>query len=121
MKQAPVVASGVPLTWQIVGVGDLDGDRKADLVWRHTQAGDVAVWLMDGVTVKSGPVVSPGVPLEWEIAEVEDFDGDGNADLVWQNTRNGFVDVWQMDGARIKQSIHIQGFITDTAPRWRAQ
>ncbi|PYR33605.1 MAG: hypothetical protein DMF90_20200 [Acidobacteria bacterium] len=121
VKQAPVVASGVPLTWQIVGVGDLDGDRKADLVWRHTQAGDVAVWLMDGVTVKSGPVVSPGVPLEWEIAEVEDFDGDGNADLVWQNTRNGFVDVWQMDGARIKQSIHIQGFITDTAPRWRAQ
>src|SRR5207249_1705599 len=121
VKPGQIVAAGVPLQWEIVGVGDLDGDRKADLVWRHTQAGDVAVWLMDGVTVKSGPVVSPGVPLEWEIAEVEDFDGDGNADLVWQNTRNGFVDVWQMDGARIKQSIHIQGFITDTAPRWRVQ
>ena len=67
VKQAPVVAPGVPLTWQIAGVGDLDGDRKADLVWRELQTGDLAVWLMNGVTVKQAPVVAAGVPLTWQI------------------------------------------------------
>jgi len=41
------------LNWQIVGVGDLDGDGKADLVWRNNHSGDVAEWLMDGATLKS--------------------------------------------------------------------
>src|SRR5438270_11863744 len=27
---------------------DLDGDGKADLVWRHTVTGQVAVWLLNG-------------------------------------------------------------------------
>src|SRR5439155_1036364 len=77
VKEARVVAPGVPLDWEIAGVGDLDGGGKADLVWRHTQSGDVAVWLMDGVSVKQAPVISPGVPLTWQIAGVGDLDGDG--------------------------------------------
>src|SRR5206468_12514465 len=46
---------------------DLSSDGKADLVWRNTRTGDVAVWLMDGVAVTQGPVVASGVPLEWII------------------------------------------------------
>jgi hypothetical protein len=45
MKQAAIVAPGVPLAWQIVGVGDLAGDGKADLIWRVTQTGTVGAWL----------------------------------------------------------------------------
>ena len=67
MKQYLDVASNVPLAWQVVGLGDLDGDGKADLVWRGMQTGDVAVWLMNGVTVKQAPVVAAGVPLTWQI------------------------------------------------------
>src|SRR2546425_6921674 len=48
VTQAPVVASGIPLAWQIAAVQDLDGDGHADLIWRQTQTGDVAVWLMNG-------------------------------------------------------------------------
>jgi hypothetical protein len=55
------------VAWQIAGVGDLDGDGKADLIWRHSQTGDVSAWLMDGATVKQAPVVAPGVPLAWQI------------------------------------------------------
>ncbi|PYR37517.1 MAG: hypothetical protein DMF89_21740 [Acidobacteria bacterium] len=43
-----MVSAGVPLPWQIVALGDLDGDGKTDLGWRHGQTGDVAVWLMNG-------------------------------------------------------------------------
>ncbi|PYR35366.1 MAG: hypothetical protein DMF90_13870 [Acidobacteria bacterium] len=102
--QSSTIASSVPLAWQIVGVADLDGDHKADLIWRHTQTGAVAVWLMDGATVKEAPVVAPGVPLAWEIAGVGDLDGDGKADLVWRHTPSGDVAVWLMDGVRVKQA-----------------
>src|SRR5439155_8937775 len=48
--------------------GDVEGDGKADLVWRQTQTGDVAVWLMTNVAAgKRSAVVSGGVPLAWHI------------------------------------------------------
>ncbi len=103
MNPGSVVASAVPLAWQIVGVRDLDGDGKADLVWRHSQTGDVAVWLMDGATVKKGPVVASGVPLAWQIVGAGDLDGDGKADMVWRHTQTGDVAVWLMNGVTVKQ------------------
>jgi len=42
---------------------DLNGDGKADLVWRNTDNGDVGVWLMDGVK----EVIATSVSLEWKI------------------------------------------------------
>jgi hypothetical protein len=38
--------------WSIAGVGDFNGDHKADVLWRSV-AGDVAVWLMDGSSISS--------------------------------------------------------------------
>jgi len=93
----------VPLTWQIVGVDDVNGDGKADLVWRHMQTGDVAVWLMDGAMVTQGPVVAT-VPLQWRLAKVEDVDGDGKADLVWQEMQTGDVAVWLMHGVTLPET-----------------
>jgi hypothetical protein len=46
------------MNWQIVAVGDLDGDKKADLVWRNTSTGANYVWFMDGATL----VNSGGIP-----------------------------------------------------------
>ncbi len=103
ITSAPIVAPGVPLGWQIVGIGDLDGDGKADLVWRHSVAGDVSVWLMNGTTIRSGPVVAAGVPLAWQVVGVGDLDGDGKADLVWRNNATGDVAVWLMNGATVLQ------------------
>ena len=79
---------------------DLDGDGKGDLVWRNTSTGDVAVWLMNGLTVGSTGFPG-GVPTEWTIADVADVDGDGNADLVWRNTSTGDVAVWLMNGLTV--------------------
>src|SRR5438128_8016338 len=95
-REARIVSAGVPLPWQILALGDLDGDGKTDLVWRHGQTGDVAVWLMNGPLVVEAPIVATGAPLVWQIAGVGDLDGDGDADIVWRHTATGDVALWLM-------------------------
>src|SRR4029453_6312376 len=36
-----------PLNWQLAGIGDLDNDAKADLIWRSSKSGDVVAWMID--------------------------------------------------------------------------
>jgi hypothetical protein len=50
---------------QIARVGDFDGDRKADILFRLTN-GDVAVWFMDGTSI-AGSGVLGNVDSSWVI------------------------------------------------------
>ena len=49
-----------------LALGDLDGDSKADLLWREMETADLAAWL-SGVFVAQSVGVSSGVPLEWHV------------------------------------------------------
>ena len=75
VAQASVIWSGVPLVWRIDAMGDLDGDGKADLVFRNTQTGDFSGWLMNGLTAQGAAVISSGLPLVWQIEGFGDLDG----------------------------------------------
>jgi hypothetical protein len=37
----------VEFGWQVVGVGDYDGNRIEDVMWRHATTGEVGFWSME--------------------------------------------------------------------------
>lgn len=60
----------VPLEWQIVGVGDYNGDTRDDILWRNTATGVISDWL---ATASGGWAVNDAnaartVPLEWQVS-----------------------------------------------------
>ncbi len=88
------VGAGSP--WTIAAVGDVDGDGRADIVWRHGITGEVLVWNMS-TSGTIGRTTSLGtVPLAYEIRGVGDFNGDGTGDLLWIHPADGVVVVYLM-------------------------
>src|SRR6266480_2249440 len=75
------------LNWKIAGVGDFDGDGKADILWRNSSTGENYIWLMNGLSTASQGSVNFVDPASgWQVQGVGDFDGDGKADILWRNT-----------------------------------
>jgi hypothetical protein len=88
------IASVYP-NWSIAGIGDFNGDGKADVLWRDT-SGNVAIWLMDGFTVANFSTIA-NVYTGWSIVGVGDFNGDGKADILWRDIE-AHIAIWTMDG-----------------------
>jgi subtilisin-like proprotein convertase family protein len=87
------------LGWRIVGSGDFDGDGKPDLLFRHSD-GNLAVWLMDGLTMKSSAFLNPRGSASWKAIDTADFNKDGKVDILFQND-DGNLAVWFMDGLEL--------------------
>ncbi len=71
-------------------------------MWRNLTNGNVAIWLMNGLTIKQ--VGIPGnVSLPWLLEEVGDVNGNGTSDLIWYQNNTGVVAIWLMNGLVISQ------------------
>ena len=93
--------------WTIEGVGDFNGDKKADLVWRNLATGQNVIWFMDGKNFLGGSSTAVGLvegrdyrnllPVPdraWKIEAVADMNGDGRSDLIWRNYATGENAIW---------------------------
>ncbi|KJU82911.1 conserved hypothetical protein, membrane [Candidatus Magnetobacterium bavaricum] len=100
IKGRDSVVKGLPSDWLIKGIGDFNGDGKADVLFQNNN-GDVFIWLMDGAKITVGDYVQHGLARDWVFKAIGDFNGDGKSDILWQNSTTGDVAIWLMDGTRI--------------------
>jgi hypothetical protein len=116
-------------TWSVAGIGDFAGNADADILWRQSSTGSLAMWLMNGSTIESSAAVTyQGSAVKpdstWNIVEVGDFNGTSNAsDILWQQSTTGALQEWQMNGAQIvsAQAIASQGSTVMPPSSWQSQ
>ena len=93
---------------------DINGDGIVDVLWRDTNSGATAVWLMNAQGQREGATFPGGAGFEWVIQGVGDVNGDGSADIVWRNT-NGATATWLMNAAGQRQDATFPG---GAGPEW---
>ena len=91
-------------TWIPTGVGDFNGDGRADIAWSHVIVPRAQIWLMDGLeTLSSTTHEGNG----FRVAHTADFNADGKADIVWRHA-DGRVVLWLMNGGTFAASRTLQ-------------
>jgi VCBS repeat-containing protein len=98
--------------WSVAASADVDGDGKADLVWRRadgTVAIDPAAGDPNALVTPSGGGASDWyeVGTEWHVNSLADFNGDGKSDILWRNGTDGSVVQWQLDGTQIQSNTSL--------------
>src|SRR6266850_2228710 len=89
------------LNWIVAGIGDFDGDGKADILWRNTSTGENYVYLMNGTTITGEGYLRTVADLNWKLVGIGDFNGDGKADILWRNVSTGENYIFPMNGTTI--------------------
>jgi len=87
---------GAGTGWSLAAVADVNGDSRADLVWRNADTGQLIVWYMAADGSIGGMHDYGAVTLSYELRGAGDVDGDGVADLVWFQPSDGQVAIWRM-------------------------
>jgi len=103
--------------WKIAGIGDFDGDGKADVLWRNSSSGENYIYFMNGTAIAAEGYLRTVADQNWQVAGVGDFNADGNDDILWRNAVTGENYLYPMDGLAI---LGAEGFLRTVADaNWR--
>lgn len=86
----------VDATWHVKGMGDMNGNGPADIVFQH-DSGAVVIWEMggaQGTTVISTNLASANPGSGWHIVGIRDMNNDAKADILFQHD-TGTAAVWE--------------------------
>ncbi|RMH34373.1 MAG: VCBS repeat-containing protein, partial [Nitrospirae bacterium] len=71
----------------------VNGDGKADLIWRKPATGNTVIWFLDGATLASAAHFGITDPA-WEIRAVADMNNDGRSDVLLHNINDDSLQIW---------------------------
>ena len=98
--------SSLQPAWDIIGLGDFNGDSTSDILMEFTSTGRIIYTAMDAMARTTNTEVFSGLNSAWEIRGVGDYDADGDSDfLLHQTTTNRIVSVEMDGGARVANNV----------------
>ena len=85
----------LPSDWNVVGVGDFNGDGCSDILLRNSQ-GYLTQWLgtVDGGFSDNGPTATLYFDPDWQVSGAGDINGDGRDDFLLRSLSGGWLTEW---------------------------